>query len=127
MAVAKASQYVTIPLEEYKELLLKDAPTNVDGLIVGRIIEALPSYLKYKSDMSSWDTHIDHLQVAGRGEQFVMEVLRIFKYSNFETYMKLWNRLASEERNRQAIEDRIAQMKAAKELREDHVVRNEED
>lgn len=125
--MASKSQYVTIPLEEYKELLLKGAPaTETDHLIVGRIIELLPAYLKYKDDVSSWDVHIDHLQSAGNGSEFIKEVLRIFKYSDFETYMKLWNQLASEERNRQIIEGRIAQMKAAKELRDDQVFREED-
>lgn len=123
---SKVSQYVTIPLEEYKELLLKNTPKDSDTAIVSRIIDLLPAYLSYKDEVTSWDVHVDHLQTRN-GDRFIKELLSIFKYSNFETYMELWNRLASENRNQKAVEDRIAQMKEAKELRQNHVFREEED
>lgn len=124
---SKVSQYVTIPLEEYKELLLKENPTDTDKLILGRIMDVLPSYLKYNEECSSWETHLDKLQVTGHSEKFIYEILRIFKYSNFETYMDLWNRLATENRNQKALQAKISQMREAKELRDDKPFRDEDE
>ena len=35
------TQYVTIPLDEYKELLLKEKPTDRDHEILNRVINAV--------------------------------------------------------------------------------------
>ena len=39
--MAQRNQTVTIPLEEYKELLLRDKPSEQDKALLGRIIDII--------------------------------------------------------------------------------------
>ena len=114
------TQTVTISLEEYKELLLKDKPTNRDHEICERIISAVGESLKY-SEEHTWDNDYigDNMEVQN-GNRVVKEIMRIFKYLDFERYMKIWNEVQTAERNRKAMQEQIDQMNRAKELREEN-------
>ena len=52
--MAKSNE-VTISLEEYKELLLKDKPNNKDTMLLERIKELLYEHIKYEKD---WNENI---------------------------------------------------------------------
>ena len=52
--MAKSNE-VTISLEEYKELLLKDKPNNKDTMLLERIKELLYEHIKYEKN---WDNNI---------------------------------------------------------------------
>ena len=52
--MAKSNE-VTISLEEYKELLLKDKPNNKDTMLLERIKELLYEHIKYEKD---WNDNI---------------------------------------------------------------------
>lgn len=116
------TQYVTIPLDEYKELLLKERPTDRDHEILNRIIDAVTARIKY-SKANSWsDNYIgDEMKVEDDDAVAVVkEIINILKYVDFDRYMAIWNSVQTAERNRKAMQEQIDHMNAARELRNEH-------
>lgn len=114
------TQYVTIPLDEYKELLLKERPTDRDHEIANRIIDTITANLKY-SEKNTWSSSYlgDNMAVENSNE--VMQgIMNIIKYADFDRYMSIWNKVQTAERNRKAMQDQIDHMNAARELRNEH-------
>ena len=114
------TQYVTIPLEEYKALLLKEQPTDRSYELCERILEEVEKHVEYdEHDSMYWSNSIgDHMKVKG-GDAMVVEVMKMLKYVDFDRYMKIWNGVQTAERNRRAMEERIEQMNEAKEIRKE--------
>lgn len=114
------TQYVTIPLDEYKELLLKERPTDRDHEILNRIVDAVTTQIKY-SEKDRWSTSYigDNMKVED-GDAVVKDIMNIIKYTDFDKYMSIWNGVQTAERNRKAMQDQINHMNAAKELRNEH-------
>ena len=114
------TQYVTIPLDEYKELLLKERPTDRDHEILNRIIDTVTTNLKY-SDENSWsDRYLgDNMKIEDSGK-VMKEIMNIVKYTDFDKYMAIWNSVQTAERNRKAMQEQIDHMNAARELRNEH-------
>ena len=106
-------QTVTIPLKEYKELLLKDKPTPTTEL-VGRIVDIITDNLEYTD--STWGTKIDGLEPQDSSKA-IIEMLTAIKYIEFELYMEIWNNVMTNQRNKDALKARMEQMRQAKELR----------
>ena len=114
------TQTVTISLEEYKELLLKEKPTDKDHEILSRILSTVTSHLKY-SEKDSWSSRYfgDNMKIEN-SDEVMQEIINILKYADFDKYMTIWNSVQTAERNRKAMQDKIDQMNRAKELREEH-------
>lgn len=110
---------VSIPLEEYKELLLRDHPSERERIVLGRIIEAIPSYLEY-AENEYYSGYIGDYLKSARSSEFICEVVKIIKYTDFELYMQIWNGVMTGERKRNAMEEQIEQMRKAKEIRENN-------
>ena len=112
------TQMVTIPLEEYKELLLKDRPSELDKAIVERFIRTLAEFLDYEEDERPyWSSSVgNHLRVHD-AEKLVKELLLALKYTDFERFMDLWNSVATARREKDAQEAMIRQMNEAREIR----------
>lgn len=117
--MASKSQYVTIPLEEYKALLLKEAPTDKSNELCERIIALVEQHVVYdEHDSKYWSNSIgDHMKAKG-GDEMVCELMTMLKYVDFDRYMSIWNKTQTAERNRKAMEAQIEQMNAAKEIRQ---------
>lgn len=115
--MANKSTTVTIPLEEYKELLLKDKPLKGnDGEMLERILTVIESHLEYtKSDYYS-NVVMKHVKV-NNSDDIIKEIMQMIKYLDFDRYMKVWNKIMSNERERKAQEEKIKQMNEAKEIR----------
>ena len=114
------TQTVTISLEEYKELLLKDKPTDRDREILNRIINAITAKLVY-SEVDRWSSSYlgDNMKIED-SDEVMQEIMRVLKYVDFDRYMKIWNGVQTAERNRKAMQEQIDQMNRAKELREEN-------
>ena len=114
------TQTVTISLEEYKELLLKDRPSDTEHMILGRIMDVLTEYIEYSEDRTwSSDYLGNNMEITESGKAF-KEIVNIIKYTDFEKYMEIWNNVQTAERNRKAMEEQIDQMNRAKEMREEN-------
>lgn len=114
------TQYVTIPLDEYKELLLKERPTDRDHEVLTRIINAVTANLTY-SEENTWSSRYlgDNMKIED-SDEVMQEIINIIKYADFERYMTIWNGVQTAERNRKAMQEQIDHMNAAKELRNEH-------
>lgn len=114
------TQTVTISLEEYKELLLKDRPTSSDHVVLGRIIDIVTAHLEYSKE-DRWSSYYvgDNMKIKD-SDEMLKEIVNIIKYTDFDKYMTIWNSVQTAERNRKAMQEQIDQMNRAKELREEN-------
>lgn len=110
------TQMVTIPIEEYKELLLKDKPTDKDRELCERILGEIAKNLKYTEKEYYSNCVGDNMEVEHPGD-VITEIMRMLKYVDFDRYMKMWNSVMTNERNRKAMNDKLDQMNRAKDLR----------
>lgn len=115
--MAVKSNTVTISLDEYKELLLKDKPlSGNDGEILERIFNIIEPKLEYTD--KDWYSNIVMKNVKIKdSEKVLVEVFNMIKYLDFDRYMKMWNKVMTNERERKAQEEKIKQMNEAKEIR----------
>lgn len=110
------TQMVTISIDEYKELLLKDKPSSTDHEMVERIFNEIQKHLEY-SDSRYNSGHIGNEMKVDNSTEVIKEIMQMCKYIDFDRYMKMWNTVQSNERKRKAMEEQIDQMNRAKELR----------
>lgn len=114
------TQYVTIPLDEYKELLLKERPTDRDHEILNRIIDTVTANLKYSNENTWSDSYLGDNMKIEDSDKVMKEIMNIIKYTDFDRYMAIWNSVQTAERNRKAMQEQIDHMNAARELRNEH-------
>ena len=117
--MAAKTQMVTIPLEEYKALLLKEAPTEKSHELCERMLDMLANHIEYdEHDRVYWTSSIgDHMKVKD-GSNFVKDLMVMLKYVDFERYMRIWNDVMTGKRNADAMQAKIDQMNEAKEIRD---------
>lgn len=117
--MAIKSNTVTIPLEEYKELLLKDKPLKGnDGEILERIFNIIEPKLEYSKNDYYSNIVMKNVKIKD-SDDAIKEIFNMIKYLDFDRYMKMWNKVMSNERERKAQEELIKQMNEAKEIREE--------
>lgn len=110
------TQTVTISLEEYRELLLKGKPSDRDHEILERILiefekNIVYSDYKYDSGRIGEDMKIEN------PTEVCKEIMQVIRYLDFDRFMKIWNRVRTNERKRKDMEAQIEQMNKAKEMR----------
>ena len=112
------TQTVTIPLDEYKELLLRDRPSDHDRELLSRMFEVLSSHLEYEeNERSYYSTNVGHHLKVKDADKLVKELVSVLFYVDRERFMQMWNGIASAERERLAQEAMVRQMNEARELR----------
>lgn len=115
--MATKSTTITIPLEEYKELLLKDKPLKGnDGEMLERIFNIIEPNLEYQ-DRDYYSNNVMKNVKIKDSDKVLVEIFNMVKYLDFDRYMKMWNKVMSNERERKAREEQIKQMNEAKQLR----------
>ena len=119
--MATKSNTVTIGLEEYKELLLKDKPLRGnDGEMLERIFNIIETNLTYIEKDYYYYSNVVMKNVQIKDSDKVMkEIFNMIKYLDFDRYMKIWNKVMTNERERKAQEEKIKQMNEAKEIRKE--------
>lgn len=114
-----AKNMVTIPLEEYKELLLREKPTDKDRELLKRIFDLIEPNLKYVERGYSYSNDVmKNVSIEGTDKIFV-EIFTMLKYVDFDRYMTIWNMVMTNERKRKDQEELLKQMNDAKKLRGD--------
>ena len=118
--MAVKSNTVTISLEEYKELLLKDKPLRGnDGEMLERIFDIIEPNLEYTESNYYSSVVMKNVKVNG-SDNILKEMFNMIRYLDFDRYMKIWNKVMTNERERKAQEELIKQMNEAKELRKEN-------
>ena len=110
------TQTITISLEEYKELLLRDKPTDKDHEMVERILNEIQKHLTY-SDSKYNSGHVGDSMKVENSTEVICEIMRMIKYVDFDRYMQMWNMVQTHERKRKAMNEQLEQMNRAKEMR----------
>lgn len=118
--MANKSNTVTISLEEYKELLLKDKPLRGnDGEMLERIFNIIEQNLEYTDKNYYSNIVMKNVRVKD-SDTVLQEIFNMVKYLDFDRYMRIWNKVMTNERERKAQEELIKQMNEAKELRQEN-------
>ena len=118
--MAVKSNTVTISLEEYKELLLKDKPLcGNDGEMLERIFNIIEQNLEYTKNNYYSSVVMKNVKV-NDSDNILKEIFNMIRYLDFDRYMKIWNKVMTIERERKAQEELIKQMNEAKELRKEN-------
>lgn len=116
--MANKSNTVTISLEEYRELLLKDKPSHGnDGEMLERIFGIIEPNLEYVERNYSYSNDVMRNVKVKDSDKVLVEIFQMIKYLDFDRYMKMWNMVMTNERKRKEQEMKIEQMNQAKELR----------
>ena len=110
------TQTVTISLDEYKELLLREKPSTNDHIMVERIFNEIRKHLVY-SDSKYNSGHIGDEMKVENATEIIIEIMKMTKYVDFDRYMEMWNQVQTQNRKRKEMDDKIEQMNKAKELR----------
>ena len=108
--------YVTIPIEEYRELLTKEVPTERDHEIFERTLMEVSKRLVFTNNEYENGYLFDNLKIKD-SEKVIEEFLRMLKYTDRERYMTLWNEVMAAERERKAMIEKARDMQKAKEIR----------
>ena len=118
--MASKTQTVTIPLEEYKTLLLKEKPSDSDHELCERFLSMLRGQIEYdEHEGKYWSSSIgDHMKSTD-GDGLIVEFMTMLKYVDTDRYMEVWNDIMTAERKRKEMEAQIAQMNEAKEIRKE--------
>ncbi len=115
--MAQKTQMVTIPLEEYRELLLKDKPLNGnDSMMIERVLNEISKEIEYSESTYSSNYVGDNLKIC-HADEVIKEIMRILKYTDLDRYMNIWNKAMSNHRKEEEAKARIEQMNQAKEIR----------
>lgn len=114
------SKFVSIPLEEYKELLLRDAPSHSDKILSERMLQIIASHMEYDPKESSYSSYliVPNLKCM-ESNKVLTEIFTMLKYVEREKFMFIFNTLATQYREKLAEDEKIAHMNAAKEARKD--------
>lgn len=114
-----AKNMVTITLEEYKELLLKEKPTDKDRELLKRIVEIVEPHLKYSDYKYDSYRVMEDVKFEDM-ESVVRDVFTMLKYVDFDKYMTIWNKVMTNHRKEEEEKLRIEQMNKAKDLRKEN-------
>lgn len=111
--MAKSNE-VTISLDEYKELLLKDKPNNKDAMLLERIKELLYDHIKYEKD---WDGNItiDFKY----DSKFCDELITTIKVADKELYKEMLKFVCDEKAKKDAEKNKMEKARAIKDIDKD--------
>lgn len=113
------TEYVTIPLDEYKELLLKDKPMNNGASNFERVIDLIERNLAY-SETDYYSNYLGDNMKVEHSDKIIKEILLMLKYSDFERYMDIWNRVQTNHRKDEEMKMKLEQMNKAKDIRKEN-------
>ena len=111
---------VTISLEEYKELLLKDKPNNKDTVLLERIKDLLFDHIEYYKNWND-DIIIDFK----RDSAFCDELITTIKVIDKELYKEMLKYVCDEKAKKDADKAKMEKARAIKQVNEEE--ENEED
>lgn len=108
-------QTVTIPVEEYKELLTKEMPTQKDKALVNAIINVVVDFAEIvKAD--SWEDDFKTIHIKDNGD-FVKEFLRAMYYTDRTTFISMYKAVASVSKEDEINKLNMEYIRAIKEMK----------
>lgn len=121
MTERENTQFVTITLEEYKTLLLKEQPKDNLKVVLNALYQLLCDHVKYAREGSYYGDYIgDNMKFddSNLKSDFVA-FFKALKYVDTNAYMELWNKIQTEQRKKEEAKAKADQMNKAKEIRKE--------
>lgn len=121
MAEKENTQFVTITLEEYKALLLKQQPKDNLKVVLNTFYQCLCDHVKYAEKNNYYNDYIgDNMKFDDSGLKLdFVTFFRALKYVDTNAYMELWNKIQTEQRKKEEAKAKAEQMNKAKEIRKE--------
>lgn len=110
------TQLVTIPLDEYKMLLLKEQPSNNLNGVLNRLFDSLKNCIEY-TDSTYYNTYIGDNMKIKECDGLIANFFRELKYADIDTYMEIWNKVMTNKRKKDEMDAKVKQMNDAKDIR----------
>lgn len=124
--MARMDNMVTISLEEYKELLLRDKPESNDKTIIfEKIMNIIENNLKYTDRDGNYYSEVvmKNTKILDP-DKVIREIMTMIKYLDFDRYITIWNKIMNTHRKEEEEKMKAEQMRNAKEIRNE--VNNEQ-
>lgn len=114
-------QFVTITLEEYKTLLLKQQPTDNLKVVLNTLYQLLCEHVKYEGEGSYYRDYIgDNMKFDDSNlESDFVTFFKALKYVDTNAYIELWNKIQTEQRKKEEAKAKAEQMNKAKKIRKE--------
>lgn len=121
MTYKENTQFVTITLEEYKTLLIKQQPTDNLKVVLNTLYQLLCDHVKYEEEGSYYRDYIgDNMKFDDSNlESDFVTFFKSLKYIDTNAYMELWNKIQTEQRKKEEAKAKAEQMNKAKEIRKE--------
>ena len=117
--IENKTQFVTITLDEYKALLLKQQPKDNLKVVLNTFYQCLCDHVEYSSSVNYYSDYIgDNMKFndSNLKSDFVT-FFKALKYVDTNAYMELWNKIQTEQRKKEEAKAKADQMNKAKEIR----------
>lgn len=108
-------QTVTIPVEEYKELLTREMPTEKDKALINAIINVIVDCTEIV-EARSWKDDFKTIHVTD-DDKFSKEILRAIFYTDRETFIRLYKVLTSISREEELNKMNMEYLRRIKEMK----------
>ena len=114
-------QFVTITLDEYKALLIKEQPKDNLKVVLNTLYQLLCDHVKYAIEGSYYRDYIgDNMMFDDSNlESDFVTFFKALKYVDTNAYMELWNKIQTEQRKKEEAKAKAEQMNKAKEIRKE--------
>lgn len=121
MTEKENTQFVTITLEEYKTLILKEQPKDNLKVVLNTLYQLLCEHVKYAEKNTYYKDYIgDNMKIDDSNlESDFVTFFRALKYVDTNAYMELWNKIQTEQRKKEEAKAKAEQMNKAKEIRKE--------
>lgn len=121
MTEKENTQFVTITLDEYKALLIKEQPKDNLKVVLNTLYQLLCEHVKYEGEGSYYRDYIgDNMKFDDRNlESDFVTFFKALKYVDTNAYMELWNKIQTEQRKKEEAKAKAEQMNKAKEIRKE--------
>lgn len=117
--MAQKTNMVTIPLEEYKELLLKNKPKdNNETIMFNKIVDEIERNLEYTKDEYYSSVVMKNVRLKD-SDKVIKEIINMIKYIDFDRYITIWNKVMTNHRKEEEEKMKIKQMNDSKEIRKE--------
>ena len=119
--MAENKQFVTITLDEYKALLIKEQPKDNLKVVLNTLYQLLCEHVKYEGEGSYYRDYIgDNMKFDDSNlESDFVTFFKSLKYIDTNAYMELWNKIQTEQRKKEEAKAKAEQMNKAKEIRKE--------
>ena len=119
--MAENTQFVTITLDEYKTLLLKEQPKDNLKVVLNILYQLLCDHVEYSHSVNYYSDYIDDNMKFNDSnlESDFVTFFKALKYVDTNAYMELWNKIQTEQRKKEEAKAKAEQMNKAKEIRKE--------